>query len=85
MPTEKKRLLVRVFPAKMVIKPELVVLYCRVSTDMDRQLHSLLMDFEKEDTLENPPCEYVGIYNCFYVCIMRVACTKDKNKEKHLI
>ncbi|MEA5030572.1 MAG: recombinase family protein [Sphaerochaeta sp.] len=39
-----------------------MALYCRVSTQMERQLNSLSaqMDFEKEDIPENPDWEYVG-------------------------
>jgi DNA invertase Pin-like site-specific DNA recombinase len=41
-----------------------VALYCRVSSKMERQLHSLSaqMDFEKQDILDNPLWQYVDTY-----------------------
>jgi len=64
MPDEKRKPIIHVIPAKRHFKRLRVALYCRVSTQMERQLQSLSaqMDFEKEDILENPDWEYVGTY-----------------------
>ncbi len=61
---ERPKPKVRIIPAKREFKRTRVALYCRVSTQMERQLNSLSaqMDFEKEDTLENPDWEYVDTY-----------------------
>ncbi len=41
-----------------------VALYCRVSTQMERQMNSLSaqMDFQKQDILDRPDWEYAGTY-----------------------
>jgi len=64
MPDEKRKPIIHVIPARRHFKRLRVALYCRVSTQMERQLQSLSaqMDFEKEDILENPAWEYVGTY-----------------------
>jgi len=64
MPDEKRKPIIHVIPARRHFKRTRVALYCRVSTQMERQLQSLSaqMDFEKEDILENPDWEYVGTY-----------------------
>ncbi|PKL10412.1 MAG: hypothetical protein CVV48_05565 [Spirochaetae bacterium HGW-Spirochaetae-4] len=55
MPDEKRKPIIHVIPAKRHFKRFRVALYCRVSTQMERQLQSLSaqMDFEKEDILGN--------------------------------
>ncbi|MEA4865215.1 MAG: recombinase family protein [Sphaerochaeta sp.] len=64
MSDEKRKPIIHVIPARRHLKRLRVALYCRVSTQMERQLHSLSaqMDFEKEDFLENSDWEYVGTY-----------------------
>ena len=41
-----------------------VALYCRVSSEVERQMHSLSaqMDFEKQDILDHPNWKYVDTY-----------------------
>ena len=56
MPDEKRKPIVRISFQPNGRKRKRVALYFRVSTQMERQLHSLSaqMDFEKEDIQENP-------------------------------
>jgi len=65
MPDEKRKPVIHVIPANRESKRIRVALYCRVSTQMERQLNSLSaqMDFEREDILENPDWEYVDTYS----------------------
>ena len=69
MPNDKKRITKRIFlPASTSLAHAFghrrVALYCRVSSKMERQLHSLSaqMDFEKQDILDHPNWKYVDTY-----------------------
>ena len=68
MPVEKRKPIIHVIPAKLHFKRLRVALYCRVSTQMERQLHSLSvqMDFEKEAIFLGEPrlgiCRYLYRY-----------------------
>ncbi|NCB28011.1 MAG: recombinase family protein, partial [Bacteroidia bacterium] len=63
---EKPKPAIRAIPRS--IPPRLtltrVALYCRVSTQMERQLNSLSaqMDFQRQDILDHPMWEYVDTY-----------------------
>ena len=63
---EKSKPVVQTIPR--TIPPRLtltrVALYCRVSTQMERQLNSLSaqMDFQRQDILDHPMWEYVDTY-----------------------
>ena len=63
---EKSKPVIQTIPR--TIPPRLaltrVALYCRVSTQMERQLNSLSaqMDFQKQDILDHPMWEYVDTY-----------------------
>ena len=64
MPDGKRKPIIHIIPARRHFKRTRVALYCRVSTQMERQLHDLSaqMDFEKKDILDNPDWEYVGTH-----------------------
>ena len=63
---EKPKPVIRAIPR--TISPRLtltrVALYCRVSTQMERQLNSLSaqMDFQRQDILDHPLWEYIDTY-----------------------
>jgi site-specific DNA recombinase len=63
---EKPKPTIRAIPRTMPPRLALtrVALYCRVSTQMERQLNSLSaqMDFQRQDILDHPMWEYIDTY-----------------------
>ncbi|NCB66840.1 MAG: recombinase family protein, partial [Bacilli bacterium] len=67
MPDDEKlkpviQTLPRTIPPRLTLTR--VALYCRVSTQMERQLNSLSaqMDFQRQDILDHPMWEYIDTY-----------------------
>jgi DNA invertase Pin-like site-specific DNA recombinase len=67
MPNDEKpetaiRAIPRTIPPRLTLTR--VALYCRISTQMERQLNSLSaqMDFQRQDILDHPMWEYVDTY-----------------------
>jgi len=64
--SNERQPIIHVIPAihKHVSKCKWVALYCRVSTEMDRQLNSLeyQMEFQKLDIMEKRDWRYVATY-----------------------